>query len=226
MSLTRKRPEDKSEQWQPATSVRLYLDDIDEILAILRQLGPAVSADAGDFAGEIASAEELKQLQAEGSSLHSLVLQAGSQAGQIRVRLRCPVAVRIEPRDDLRLAGAGRQIHELLNRRELRSRGSNDVLFLYVVCFGIIAAAWIALFLGVDAALMNVGAVSGLTVGVLTSGVLSLFGRTNEPEATVVLAYRREAPTWWEKNKTSVLIGLATNLVVAAVFLVLGLWLA
>jgi hypothetical protein len=42
------------------------------------------------------------------------------------------------------------------------------------------------------------------------------------PKGTVVLAYRIEAPTWWDRNRTALGISLATNVAVAILFFLIG----
>lgn len=50
-------------------------------------------------------------------------------------------------------------------------------------------------------------------------------GPNRAPRATIVLAYRADAPTWWERNRTPVLIGLVTNVGTGLLSFLLGLWL-
>jgi hypothetical protein len=65
----------------------------------------------------------------------------------------------------------------------------------------------------------------GLIVGLLLLWTFIGLIRANpSPEAVVMLAYRSEAPTWSQRNQTQVVLGVVTNVVVGAVFFVLGLW--
>lgn len=259
MPLRRTRPEDKSQEWRPKKSVRLYLDDVDEILAVMRQVDDEVRIRTAEHVGTIVNAEELKE--AGPSTLDSLELQAGSKtAGMIIqfwdaldevdsrseesaifVRLSRPVVIRITPRDDLKLAGAAQAIHELLSRRQTRTGGlapgttAMDRFIAVVALFVLSAVLSRSLFRlafgapeGRDALpsfLIPFMLLAALVVGLYFSYRL-FFGTNRAPSATIVLAYRADAPTWWDRNRTPVLIGLTTNLVVAAVFFLLGLWLA
>ena len=83
MPLQRLRPEDKSEVWHPRKSVRLYLDDVDDILAVLKHTDPHVAATTADFAGGIDTAEELKVTGQR--TLSDLLLAAGSNDHHISV---------------------------------------------------------------------------------------------------------------------------------------------
>lgn len=251
MPLRRIRPEDRSQEWRPRKSVRLYFDDLDEILAAMRQIDDEVRVRAGAFVGTIAKAEDLNE--AGPGNLKPLELAAGSEDRAIAVRLSRPVAVRIARRDDYQLAGAGQAIHDLLNRCHTRAGGwsfgglpsgsapaeTDD----FVTRLTMPAAAASAL-LGTATAATIGGAVAFIesgedvppflapfivlaTVFAALYSVYKLFlGPNRAPSARIVLAYRADAPTWWERNRTPLLISLTTNVVVAAIFFVLGRWLA
>ena len=230
MPLVRRRPEDKTGRWQPKKSVRLYLDDVDEILAIMRQVSDEVHAGTDDFSGTIAQADELKatgQRTIDGLDLSSENPQRG-----MWVHLRRPAHVRIVPRDDLGLAGAAQKVQDVLGRNQERLGGWD--LTRSEVATGVlivVSPLWLGFFLGAVLAgsglrpLLLALAAGALAVLVFTP-LRKLLGRNSEPQATVVLAYRAEAPTWWERNRTAVLVGLATNAAVGAVFFLLGLWVA
>jgi hypothetical protein len=73
-------------------------------------------------------------------------------------------------------------------------------------------------------------AIAGIAVGFVATPLLvwlgaALFWRNPSPSSVVVLAYRSEAPTWWERHHTEVVLGVMTNAVVGAIFFLLGLWL-
>ena len=121
MPLTRRRPEDKSERWQPRKSVRLYLDDIDEMLAVIRQVTTDVHVETEEFAGTLLTGEELKV--AGRRSVDGLTLSTGTTERGIVVNLHRPVSVRIAPRDELGLAGAMQKVQVVLTSREKRFGG-------------------------------------------------------------------------------------------------------
>lgn len=232
VALTRRRPEDKSEVWHPRKSVRLYLDDVDDVLAVLQQTDPKVGVLTPDFAGHMYRADELKVTGQR--TLDDLVLTAGSQDHGISVELKRPVSVRIEPSDALDLTGARQKIQEVLSRSQERFGGwdvntaSNEVVGAAIsglVLLGLLVTSqgetrtsgWLwreALVALIPLALAAVAFGRKLT------------GPNKRPRATVVLAYRAEAPTWWERHHTAVTISLVTNVLVAAVFFLLGRLLA
>ncbi len=241
MPLSRKRPEDKTERWQPRKSVRLYLDDIDELVAVMgRAIGTKVVADTDDFSGPVSDAAELKA--AGTHELSSLTLSASAFGGidepeeqrAIGVRLARPVNAVITPRDDLQLLGAHQAIRDLLTRRQTRFGGVGFGGDMDSAPFYLQFPAVVGALLGLSGLLftlevpraVSIGGVA-LLVSVPAGYVVlrALTGPNRAPIARVILAYRSEAPTWWERNRTAVVVGLATNAVVGLGFFLLGLWL-
>lgn len=243
MPLQRLRPEDKTEVWRPRKSVRLYLDDVDEILAVLKHTDHSVAAVTPDFAGGIETAEELKTTGQR--TLTDLVLAAGSKDHNVSVELKTPVTVRIVPKDALDLAGASQRVQDVLSSRQERLGGWH--LGSDSEWFRIVASLMIAGFTLAGTAIATTTstagdqpegdidwAISGWLLGAAGLVLLLLLslvigrkatGPNRNPRATVVLAYRLDAPTWWERNRTTVLIGLVTNVGTGLLFFLLGLWL-
>lgn len=240
MPLTRRRPEDKSDVWHPKKSVRLYLDEVDEILAVLKHTDPQVEVTTPDFEGKISTAEELKV--AGQTALTDLTLSAGNNEYGITVELRQPLCVRIVPRDAFDLAGAGQRVQDVLSRRQERFGGwhltgdAGDPLHIAPAVAGV--AASIIAVLSLETGLADsssrerpASSVSGwvwlvgaglLAILVLVLLLRKMTGPNRSPRATVVLEYRADAPTWWERNRTSVLIALATNAATSLLFFLLG----
>lgn len=78
--MRRKKPEDRSQQWQPRRSVRLYLDDIEEIFAVLARLGGSVNAETEDFT-DIKEPDELRQIgESTKGQINNLIIKAGPSA--------------------------------------------------------------------------------------------------------------------------------------------------
>lgn len=243
MGLERKRPEDRSENWQPRRSVRCYLDDVDAILAVLREVGDVV-VETADFRGDISSADELR---ATGSDrLSGLLLRAESGEHRIEVRIGDSARVMSSSRDSLLLVGAVDRTRSILESRQTFLGGLPRLARDGAA--GGLAAALATLATGVGLAsagtsLLGTSTQSEsksdlelfpwwffaailaipLAFGLFTLGRARL-GQNPHPSGIVVVAYRASAPTWWERHGSEVLIGVATNLVVGLVFFGLGLW--
>jgi hypothetical protein len=230
VALERKRPEDKSELWRSPTGVRCYLDDIDDILTVLREIGE-VRAETPDFHGTIVSAAELKA--AGKQQLTELTLTSKAGHGHVTVRIGEAVGVVLSPRDDLVLVGAADRIRRALQRRQskwrtLRSTNISPwlaVLGAFVaLLLTSLSASQIAQALPQDSSAGSTVAIIVLVLGVFVAVTLGRAAVTYRASGVVVLAPRAEAPTWWERHRTEIAIGLATNAVVGVLFFVLGLW--
>jgi len=220
MPLTRRRPEDKSEWWRPKKSVRVYLDDIDALLAILHQVSGEVTADTGDFSGTITSANELRVVGQ--TSIDKLELKAERDDVQFDVWLKDPVMVRISPKDDIRLTGALQAVQGVMEKAHMPLGGSP------LLASGVGGPLLIALWIGFLFAAYYIGIAYAGPI-VLAILVASAFGTrllapNRQPGVIILLTYRSEAPTWWQRNRTAVLISLATNVLTGAAFFALGLW--
>ncbi|HEY5266245.1 MAG TPA: hypothetical protein VIJ40_05465 [Acidimicrobiales bacterium] len=51
---------------------------------------------------------------------------------------------------------------------------------------------------------------------------IAYFGRNPSPRGTVVLAYRADAPTWWQRNRAAATISFASSLISGIAFFLLG----
>ena len=117
--------------------------------------------------------------------------------------------------------------------------GSSQFELLQLVAVGAAATGLGGLLLaaigseGSSSAVQTDSQISGwfwLAAGIMLVGLFAVMlwrklrGPNKAPQATIVLAYRAEAPTWWERNRTNVLVSLATNTVVGALFFLVGLW--
>jgi hypothetical protein len=230
--LARIRPVDRRQEWQPRRSVRLFLDDIDEMVALLAQVGE-VTALTSDFGGPLTNAKDLSVLGGK-ATRQIVTISTGNADRSIKVGAAGFAYVEQTPRDDLELSGAVQRIREVFDRRQRRFGG-----------FGLEAADWAALSIAVAALpLVAVGVgsalkatqasrltsalvITGVSILLLAALVLAtMFGSTKHPRATLVLAFEADAPGWWRANRKAVLLSLVTNAAVGAVFFVLGLWLA
>jgi hypothetical protein len=229
VALERKRPEDKTAIWRPRRSVRLYFDEIDEILAVLGQMHQEVAADTPDFSGPITSSEELKVVGS--NRLTDCSLTADEKDRGIGVILSKPVTVRISPSDDLALSGASTRIQAILNKCQLRFGGGYSGRMLagfLAACISISAISFgLLVSSGQSSTAFNpgstyLGLLGGVALLIVVRLGVGVFGRNPDPKGTVVLAYRVEAPTWWDKNRTAVGISLGTNVAVAVFFFFLG----
>lgn len=222
MGLVRLRPEDKTSIWRPRRSVKLYLDDVDELLAVGRPLGGLI-ATTSDFRsdGPLVTANDLRQISQ--SSINRLVLR--TESGNLSVSLAEPVAVAIESHEDLTLVGARQRIVEILNDRQTPLGGLQWEIWSVVLPPFLFVVAFLSITLRsqLSAGRSFIWFFGGAVIGLLLIiWGLGRFGNSGHPTATVILATRAEAPTWWKRNRTAVLIGLATNGVVGLAFFLIG----
>ena len=59
-----------------------------------------------------------------------------------------------------------------------------------------------------------------LTLGMLAAAIW--IGLTRTRKNVLVMSYRSGAPTWWEQHRWNLILGLLSNVLVAAVFLFIG----
>lgn len=251
MPLERTKPEDKSSTWRPRKSILLYFDEIDEVLAVLKQTSGTVNVDTGVFRGDIASANDLRPVGTK--RLSQCVLTAERDDNRITVDLGEPAGVIISS-DSLELSGASAGIQSVLKPRQ-RNLGGIDWsanpmgLWTGVAVLGLIIGG---ILFGIGftysgpattttTAAVAVGTPPKTTTGKETSnkafrpygiGMLAvaflallggaIFGRNPKARGTIILAYREEAPTWWKANHTAVTINLGTSVVVGVVFFFIG----
>jgi hypothetical protein len=234
MPLHRKRPEDRTASWTPKRSVRLYLDDVDAVLIAMSKLGP-VMVETNDFRGQVASAVELREI--EGKTLGSLRLAVKDDQGDREMEATLApiessgtsdtryVGTAITPREDFELAGAAQTVQQIVASRQRRLGGlyPSTESFFQSVAFVIAAIGTIVGVAGNGTTTRIVGACFGVAALAALLGA-AIWGRNPRPSGLVVLAFRSDAPTFWERNRTAILIGLATNALVGAGFFLLGRW--
>lgn len=217
--MQRKRPEDKSMTWQPRGAVRLYLDDVDEILATAARIPGSVAVETDEYK-EITSTDDLRQIPA--TELRNLVVSAGSEGRALKLELNRSTKLYISSRDDLDLVGAFERTKRLIEARE-RWFGSwagwGEVWYLLlglVVALAYLVRLVVSSIAGLSDAVSVVSYVA-LLIAPVTWWTVA--GRSPQPSTQVVLATRSEAPTWWQQNRTAILI----NMVTSSVFFLLGL---
>lgn len=246
MPLERKSPEDRSARWRPRKSVRLYLDELDRIIKIMEVVGSPVLADVGDFAGPIVSGDDLRIGDLE--RLKTCSLTAGPADRSIKVTIGPMAEVEIAAEDDLGLTGASTRVQEVLNscRRAAGGIGNRPdgslsipaVLALALFLTGVIVGLAVLTSGGSGTSgaavasagstahtsdvLVRVLALVAVVLGVGLGAGAALVGPNAYPKGIVILAYRIEAPSWWTRNGTSVIIGLVTSTIVGVFFFWLG----
>jgi hypothetical protein len=228
MALTRKRPEDKTERWQPRRSVRVYFDDLDAILATIRKAmdDDKVLVDTGEFSGLIDGVSDLKETtSAPRIDQCNLISRHAGDDGEkmISVSLGPSTVVSVSPFDDFRLSGAKKQLEDILNKSQRRFGGYD---------FGPGWIAWVVVALVVfpvlsglvqHSASKGLACFAGACLGALALVIMfCVLMKNDRPKATIILSYRQDAPTWWQQNHTAVLISLATNLVVGVTLFFIG----
>jgi hypothetical protein len=231
--------------WYPRKSVLLYLDEIAKIVALIRQTGIEITADTADFSGSLATADDLTILP--NKSLTDCTITGRLQERSIVVSLSHPTSVTISPSDDLALVGASNQVQEIIRKsartfggptywnRNTTSPGLGIALLLLMAGFILFA---ISFSTNVTTHTSKSGikthetsepnshlrpyAAIPIGVGILLSLGEATLMKNPRPKGTVVLAYRIEAPTWWDRNRTALGISLATNVAVAILFFLIG----
>ncbi len=254
LTLNRKRPEDKSDQWRPRRSIRCYLDDVDEILSTVKDIGE-IEVDTGDFLGVISSADELRVVDTR--TLDDLTISVTSVEARLEVNIAPQAKIVLAPRDNLLLQGAAQRVQSVLRARMLRfgalnggttsSAWAESPLFATI---GGLAMAATLLGFGLTLGSMSTensansaataegaGASTALSAGgwvaaffaiatvlalALALGAWGRFGWTSDPRGTLVVAYHDEVPSFWRQNKTAIIIGLTTNVIVGFLFFFLG----
>ncbi len=229
--------------WRPCRSVRMHLDEVDEVLAAMRRLAP-VEADTGEWSGEISNASEL---EAAGThTLTSLALKAETEHREIVATLasdpptynspygKQPVGIVRVPDDDYELIGIANAIETVFRRQQtfiggLRELAVVDLLiplvsalfFLYPLTLTLNGALF-----GRDA---DWGDFAKTSILLMTAFLIILVAvarlRCNpRPGGTVLLVYKQDAPSFWTQYRSAILLSLATNSFVAAIFYLLGRW--
>jgi hypothetical protein len=227
--LERKRPEDKSRRWRPKKSVRLYLDEVDEILGVLRNVNDEVRVETAEYVGKIRATSELEAISGRTlSSIKLTSLRVDTPDHEISFETDPVVQIYLSPSDSLELSGASQRIQEIVNQCQTRFAGSNrghgrHVVSLVFGCsVGLMAAT-----LGTEEATgYGVSLILPVAIGLCVAWTMdrSMLALSPGPQGTIVLAYRNEAPTWCKRNKTAVGVSLATNLISGVVFFLLGKW--
>jgi hypothetical protein len=165
----------------------------------------------------------------------------------MKVDLGQPVGITISPSDDVSLTGASTQIQGILRESQRTFGNIGDLskphigpwvlLFVILLILGAalvgssftssipthtLSTTGVAVPIPGAIPVSNSGqqpwgiAALALCAFILLGGVA--IGRNRSPRGTLVLAYRAEAPTWWQKNRTAVGIGLATSVGSSIVF--------
>jgi hypothetical protein len=202
--------------------VRVYLDDIEEITAILGQVAASVRIQADEFV----TTDPSDMLDMPSDVINSLSIVAVDPSITITLSRTAATAEATDP--DMVVLGALTKIEELLQRRRRRlkffiwSGGGDDpsslgtsILFLILGIAGVIAAVVGLLAEGDNPSepelsrgwIIAIGIVSSiLLVGYLTLGTRRY--------ATVIPRSQKDAPPFWERNKDEMAIN--------AIFTVIG----
>ena len=218
----------------------MYLDEIDEILAVMRSIGP-VEVETEDFTGEVESAADLKTAgkelltelkltvrdQIDGKEDERQMTATAASHGGYLSYLRTELGTMITPGDDLPLVGAERQVQETMIRAQRRFGGLAGWFGIFA---SYVAGVYVALVV-VDvttkwstATAVLVGLVMGIALVTSVTLLRATVGTNKNPSGVVLLVYRSEAPTWWHQNKTGIFISIATNVLVGIGFFLLGFW--
>jgi hypothetical protein len=203
--------------WTSRRSSRIYLDEIDQIIGVMSQIGGKVEVDHPEFAGSIASGEDLKVIG--GKRATNLTLKSFAPGDRsITFISGWSTTVRISRADDQQLYGAFVQLKEIVRQ------GTNFFNWIAISLVPVVGGLVNVLLLGQRPFVTVAVAMSSIAVLTLVVRERLLF--TSRGRAAIdhhiVLDYRADAPTWWQRNRSAVLIGLALNVVTSAAFFALG----
>jgi hypothetical protein len=212
----------KSVDIQPKNieGVRLYLDDIEFCHEQLSKLGD-VTIESGEW--EFDSVDELRKLPELAKLSHdsTRVLElkvstdgwrrsATVSVSKSSVYIRC----RVEDEDaELQARGLlDTLVEHVKSRRTFLSKalGYPTIALLLIVAVALVV-------FGLSSGRDNVG-FAGLVlfpVAMLTNLIVGY--RSTERAAVVILRYRRDAPSFWKRNRDQLLVGLIVGVIVAAI---------
>jgi hypothetical protein len=129
--IVRKRPKDRSERWTATNGARLYLEDVDAILAVLKKLGD-VQLDTPDVTGTLANADEVKAEYPNRRKLHS-----------VTVDLNGLPSVTVSNVENLALTGAQERVKEIILSRRKHGLLRLKAIGIWVMTGFLIASAWL-----------------------------------------------------------------------------------
>ncbi len=225
MTFARAPHEDKSRKWTAGRSVRVYLDDIEELLRIGADVGGFV-AESREFASSapLESAGELRVgYQRSISGLH---LRSSDSSVSVSIGWKSGVSVR--PADDPRALGVFYEIQRILERCQVGLPHRvllwmNYALLPTPLLTGLFALSYIRF----SSHLFSVSGVASalviLSVAVaLSMAAFKLIAAGFRVNDSIILTSRAESPTFLERHRAEMVIGLVTNLLVGFIFFVLG----
>lgn len=241
MAVERKKPEDRHSSWRPSKSVQLFYDEIDTIIAIMRKIGDVVSVETLDFSGTVNSAQDLAVISTK--RLQKCTFHAGTAERELWVWIDTPIAVTISPSDDILLAGASTQVQSIMTRAQRTLGGINfgdavqtpwtSTAFFMALCFALFGA-FLVIFgphIGTHTKAHGLQYAFGpllliffgiVLLAVIVVFITALVRHNPKPSGSIVMAYRKDAPSWWDRNRTAVGISLVTNVVVAMLSFLAG----
>lgn len=228
--MERKKPEGQSERWRTRCPIRLYLDDVEELLSILGEVAVYVEAETDEYyaitASELASVlrpikPELIVRGFEDEQSRDRVGSMGDRLGQkelARVTLkripfqRSPDISIVVASNAAHLAGAMAKARKVIAQRRAWWRQTRLVLvsnMVFLVC----------VVLGFTTQLSGWSFLLGLPFGVIVfvDMLTSRFG--SRSPVRIVPSRRANAPRFFRRNQEN----LAVNFLVGLFFYVVGL---
>jgi hypothetical protein len=154
-----------------------------------------------------------------------VTLQSTSGDDHIVITLEGKPRVKISSRDNNDLLAVFSRVQTLLdNRRRLIPRPSFRSLsdFLAIPAALALVSSLTVIFVGPENVRQSAPLVWIFAAVLLPFAVYLLAAITGEESSVIVPRYRSEAPTFWERHNAAIVISLATNIVVAAIFFLLG----
>ncbi len=222
MKLQRLSREDNSRMFKIRHARIVYLETVDAILAITYRINPAkaVQAKMDDFGGDILSGQSLVGLIKTEPTKLEIYTESPSGA-KFSVVLGRTQLVRIGNATDLTLRGAAEDVQDLLRTASIRPL--EQLPFHTLLLFGFLALL-LTFQRIIDQANSGLDGGELLWITAAYAGAMSVVAREywRRARTKIILAYRSDSPTFWERHGTSVLIGLVTNVLVSAIFFLIG----
>jgi hypothetical protein len=217
-----KTPRDRSKTYNVERGGYVfYLDEVDEVLAVLSAFGTVV-ADTGLFKGEPTTAADLEKAHVDTAT--SLAMSAADASGDgISVELAPAGRLTISNSQNIEVRGAAERIVEVMysaRRRPLPRLLNSSVGILFammtVIGGGVLAGVIWDSLIGSRRRLLVMTVASAIASGAL------VYLRERARPCLFVQSYRANAPTAWERNRESIVIGFAVNIVTSIIFFWLG----
>ena len=183
--------------------IHLYLDEIEKIIEHLRSGAETVDVDAGEF--HLEPTDKLADIK--GAEIHDLTIESSNP--HIAVQLWPRSAELIAYRDDPNTRGLFEVIKDELITHQRLFSGFHRYPMAGGVTLGLSPS--VLLFLPIPTAQRLIATALMFALGVLMS--LPVLRILHKSYSTVVLRYRAERPSFWQRKGDEILIALISAII-------------